>query len=96
MICLIPQDSQSKWAIRDNIEFAHLYMTQEALNWFFVGTFDSDIRDSALPELPYKSEKMLEVKLAQCLRTAESCMTESCIVDSSLILEQTVTDVLPV
>ena len=53
MICLMPQDSQSKWAIRDNIEFAHLYITQAALNWFFVSTFDSDIRDGGLPELLY-------------------------------------------
>lgn len=93
-LCLMPRDSQSKWAMRDNIDFAHLYMTQEAINWFFVSTFDSDIRDGTLPELLYTSDKILAAKLAQSLRTAESSMTESCIVDPSLILEQTVTDVL--
>ena len=87
--CLMPKGSNSKWAVRDKVNFVHLYISQQCLNWFVVTTFDLDARDGCLPEILYESDNSIRSKLLNCVHLLTNSMPANL-----MILEQEISCIL--
>ena len=66
-LCLMPQGHESRWQINDEIDFMHLYFSDELLKQYAASQFDMDVRFIELPDLTYKNDAQLQKLLLTCL-----------------------------
>jgi len=70
-ICLMPQNQDSLWQINDQIEFIHIYFSEDYLKKFASLNLDVDIRNIKLRDIIYDSDatiKSMIVNLYQLSR----------------------------
>ncbi|TDF36634.1 AraC family transcriptional regulator [Alteromonadaceae bacterium M269] len=88
-VSFMPRNHQSSWAIRDDIKFTHLYIPQKTLNWFFVNTFDVDVREATLRDFLYRPDSLLA---SQILKLTSIVQNDANL--DHLTLEQTTLDIM--
>lgn len=71
-VCFMPRGHQSNWAIRDDIDFFHLYIPQKSFDWFFMTTYEQDVREASLHDLLYESDEQLSAEIMQLVRIAQN------------------------
>lgn len=58
--CLMPQGHESRWHINGEIEFVHLYFSDEVFKQYAASNFASDVRYIELRDLIYQEDKVLQ------------------------------------
>jgi AraC family transcriptional regulator len=58
-LCLMPQDHRSHWHINGDIEFIHLYFSDDMLKGFAASQFATDVRFVELREVIYEDDRLL-------------------------------------
>lgn len=59
-ICLMPQNHQSKWQINDDIDFIHLYFTENYLKQFASLHHNVDVRFVDVKDIVYEDDAQLQ------------------------------------
>ena len=66
-LCLMPQGHESCWQINGEIDFMHLYFSDELLKQHAASQLNMDVRFIELPDLTYKNDAQLQQLLFACL-----------------------------
>lgn len=60
MICLMPQGQDSEWHINGDIDFVHLYFSDDILRHYATTTLQTDVRYIELKDLLYQQDNKLK------------------------------------
>lgn len=85
-LCTMPKHQSTFWAIKDTIQFAHLYFPQSALDWFIGNTFERDARNVNFPVLLYEDDPTLRRLFLKCFNAHSQ--------KEAMLLEEKLLDVL--
>lgn len=76
-ICLMPEGHESQWHINGEIEFVHLYFTDQMLKQYAASNFDTDIRFIELRDLIYQEDETLRMLFQQYLSLCDNSLFSS-------------------
>ncbi|WND03842.1 AraC family transcriptional regulator [Temperatibacter marinus] len=76
-ICLMPEQSESKWAINSEIDFLHLYIPDEQLKTAASMTFSKDVRFIELLDVVYQEDPILLAWVQKYVRSTRTDPVES-------------------
>lgn len=70
-ICLMPQGHQSKWHINGDIDFIHLYFSDELVRYYASTILQSDVRFIDIKDLLYQEDQQLKNLIFEYAKLAD-------------------------
>ncbi len=85
--CFMPQEQDSIWEIKQNVEFAHIYFSQKLVQRYATNNFDMDARFIELKDQTFLNDQKLQELFLRCFKANQNLNTTSLVMREELCNE---------